>query len=168
MKCAQPSGDTTRDSAHVDSRFPYPLRNQLPHRGGLPFKEVIKMRAAMNCQICGKKNRLNEKNTVLHVFTRQPAFSWCELICDHCETHQEFFFAPDSWEPHLRAVIDSQTGVIEEEWVDDKTYGEYLDTWWQGENRELNDQDEKNIKFLAWLLQHYDTRFFDDPERGEM
>jgi len=137
MKCVQPSGDTTRDSAHVDSRFPYPLRNQLPHRGGLPFKEVIKMRAVMNCQICGKKNRLNEKNTVLHVFTRQPAFSWCELICDHCETHQEFFFAPDSWEPHLRAVIDSKTGVIEEEWVDDKTYGEYLDTWWQGEERSL-------------------------------
>jgi len=68
----------------------------------------------------------------------------------------------------LRAVIDSQTGVIEEEWVDDKTYGEYLETWWQGETRELTDQDEKNIKFLAWLLQHYDTRFFDEPERGEM
>lgn len=127
------------------------------------------MRAVMNCQICGKKNRLNEKNTVLHVFTRQPAFSWCELICDHCETHQEFFFHPTEWSKHLEAVIESKVGLIEEMWVDDKTYCEYLDTWWTGgEVRELTDQDEKNIKFLAWLLQHYDTRFFDDPERGEM
>lgn len=126
------------------------------------------MRAVMNCQICGKKNRLNEANTLLHVYTRQPAFSWCELICEHCDGHQEFFFHPTEWEPHLRAVIDSKVSVIEQEWVDDKTYGEYLETWWQGEEHTLTDQDEKNIKFLAWLLQHYDTRFFDDPERGEM
>ena len=122
----------------------------------------------MNCQICGKKNRLNEANTLLHVYTRQPAFSWCELICEQCDGHQEFFFHRTEWEPHLRAVIDSKVSVIEEEWVDDKTYGEYLETWWQGEEHTLTDQDEKNIKFLAWLLGHYDTRFFDDPERGEM
>jgi hypothetical protein len=133
------------------------------------------MRVAVPCMLCGAKVYLNSRNCTLHVYTRQPAFSWCEMHCESCGNEalegaaQEWFFHPEEWQKNLPSVISCQVSLETNEWVDQKTYEEYLDTW--GKHlvvRELTDQDEKNIKFLAWLLDHYDTRFFDDPQRGEM
>jgi len=133
------------------------------------------MRVAVACMLCGNKIRLNAKNCTLHVYTRQPAFSWCEMDCEACGNEalngesQEWFFHPSEWQDHLKAVIESNVSVVEEEWVSQKVYEEYLECWGTHLTvRELTDQDEKNIKFLHWLLDHYDTRFFDDPQRGEM
>ena len=133
------------------------------------------MRVAVACMLCGAKVYLNSKNCTLRYYTRQPAFSWCEMDCEACGNEalngksQEWFFHPNEWEEHLRKVIACKVSLKEEEWVDQKTYEEYLDCWGTHLTvRELTDQDEKNILFLRWLLQHYDTRFFDDPQRGEM
>lgn len=122
------------------------------------------MRARIACLHCGKSNVATEDNVILHVYTRQPAFSWCEMTCDHCDEESEFFFAPGTWEDNLRAVISSGASLLTEEWVDDKTYGEYLDTWGKHlKGQDLTDYQEKEILFFAWLLNNdAPERWFDD------
>lgn len=110
-------------------------------------------RAVIDCDNCGRKNVLTEANCVLHVFIRQPAFSWCQVLCKKCEAPLDFFFAPDEWENHLQLVIQSGVGIIEEEWIDEITYEQYLQVW--GKDlvaHELTTYQDKEIAFFRYLM----------------
>lgn len=126
--------------------------------------EVNMKRAVIDCDNCDNKNVLTEANTILHVFVRQPAFSWCEVICDKCGSCLDFFFDPNEWEGHLKTVVNSGVGTIEEDWVDQATYEEYLAVWGKDLNvLELTPYQEKEIAFLKYLINVYPLeRWFDE------
>ena len=135
MRCAKQSTDTKKESVPVTP------------------EEVNMKRAVINCNHCGKKNVLTEANCVLHLFTRQPAFSWCEVLCKKCEAPLDFFFDPIEWIDHLKTVFDSGVGVIEEEWIDQTTYEQYLDVWGQHlVVHELTPHQDKEIAFFRYLM----------------
>jgi len=132
-------------------------------------KEVKAMYVCVKCMLCYDKVKIDKDNCVLHLFTRQPAYSWCELYCDICENQdldgdpQEFFFDPQDWEVQLEKIKRANVSIIENEWIDNLTYKEYLSVWGKElEPQTLTEHQEKEILFLRWLLEHNGMRGFDE------
>ena len=121
------------------------------------------MRAIINCTNCEHVNVVTEDNCVLHAYIYQPAFSWCEMVCDMCQADLDFFFSPTEWPEHLKSVIASEVSIITEDWVTDEVYEEYLTVWCKHlQHHNISANEEHWIEFFAYLINQDPGEWFDD------
>ncbi len=121
------------------------------------------------CGRCGYVITLGTQNAVYYFYFAQPWFSHWIVACPRCNAQSRQYSRTNyKWE--YEWAERNEVGIIADMFPSDHIVDGFRQVYDVTDItvRELTDQDEKNIKFLAWLLNHYDTRFFDDPQRGEM
>jgi hypothetical protein len=172
--CARPSGDTSKECAHVPLDWPYPLdsRKRRQRRVPVPSRQGVKMELDPNmitCTRCAQVVYLNTKNAVLYRYLAQPWFTHWIVVCTKCENYHKMF-CRNNWQWEWEWAERHKVGIITETFVEEDIEVAFMEAYdlMPLTERELTEQDEKNIKFLHWLLQHYDTSFFDDSQRGEL
>lgn len=76
------------------------------------------------CLSCEKSFSLQAPNTVIHLFTGQPWFSFAEAICPYCHNHSQYFFGPDyaDWIQRLQKL---KCGVLSQEFASDELIKEW-------------------------------------------
>ena len=122
------------------------------------------------CARCGRAVDLTPDNAALFYFLAQPWFTYWQFQCDNPECNWTTkVFCRDKHKQEFEWALRNEVGIVTEMFPhnDYNTAFERLYEVRPLQERELTQQDEKNVLFLRWLLNHYDTRFFDDPERGE-
>lgn len=124
---------------------------------------------SITCNRCARVVHLSTKNAILYRYLAQPWFTHWVVVCDECHQYHRMF-CRNNWRWEWEWAERHQVGIITETFVEEPIEDAFMQAYEviPLQERELTDQDEKNIKFLSWLLNHYDTRFFDDPQRGEM
>lgn len=119
------------------------------------------------CGRCGYVITLGTQNAVYYFYFAQPWFSHWIVACPRCNAQSRQYSRTNyKWE--YEWAERNEVGIIADMFPSDHIVDGFRQVYDVTDLtvRELTDQDEKNIKFLAWLLNHYDTRFFDDPQRG--
>lgn len=121
------------------------------------------------CRRCFEPTFYTVANTIIFFFKDYRWYSCAQTICDRCQFQQSFFLYPElDWE--LRWAIKHDIGFIV---IDGKpeahqaiydSFHDFFPDFLQ--ERELSELEEKEILYLHWLIEHYDTRFFD--ERGQL
>lgn len=125
----------------------------------------------VTCPECHRVVHYTPANTVIFYFQDAPWYTVGQTICDHCNRQQAVFLWSNlSWE--LRWAITHDLGIIAIEGAPEKyahvyeAFHEYNEGY--PHFHELTPWQEKLCLYLAWLLNHYDSRFFSDDEGGEL
>jgi hypothetical protein len=125
----------------------------------------------IHCRGCGKLVHYTPANTVIFFFQDCRWYSAAQTICDFCGRRQSFFLYPNlDWE--LDWAVAHDLGFIIIEGKPEKhanVYEEFHEFYPDfPQERTLTALDEKQIAFLAWLLDYYGVRFFGDEEGGKL
>lgn len=107
------------------------------------------------CNSCGLVFDLDPSNTVVYHYTKQPWFSWQQIICPQCHLVNGLFIVTNlEWE--LEYCRENEIGFITEDFPPEKVVEQY-ERFYKVvplEEKDLTGYEEKEVMFWAWLLNH--------------
>lgn len=105
------------------------------------------------CNSCGLVFDLDPSNTVVYHYTKQPWFSWQQIICPQCHLVNGLFIVTNlEWE--LEYCRENEIGFITEDFPPEKVVEQY-ERFYKVvplEEKGLSGFEEKEVMFWAWLL----------------
>lgn len=119
------------------------------------------------CGRCSRMVTMNTKNSVLYVYAAQMWFAHWIVHCGNCNTYSRVY-CRDSVQAEYTWAERNKIGVVRDMFAPDEVIAGFQGVYKVKtlEEHNLTDYQENQVRFLHWLLDHYDTRFFDDPEGG--
>lgn len=106
------------------------------------------------CKECGEKVFYTPTNTVIYYFVEYPWYSVAQSVCE-CDRVQAYFLINNlEWE--LRWAIENDIGFVEMEGLPPENVLESFRNTMPDypQYRVLSEQQEKEILFFAWVMEH--------------